>query len=204
LNASTNIANYREVNGRFTGKVFTEFAKGVTYFRNEYDPDSDPKVDGLVYHRDASCGPKSVTSKNKFGHLKTDMTDEKEVVYRCYLERLIYDELFIHYGTEQDYDHQTELLNMRRIFEELYPEHLIHINIGYDLTTNYPIQLFVHFTTDSKKQQFLYTEVYRKTVYTNCNYGDTIDCERHDHTTGKKYMKMQTFDHMFDWEEVTM
>jgi hypothetical protein len=91
--------------------VFDAFVDGITHFASDTDVKS-PK-----YHRDQSCGPRKdqsvfIDSNMDCGGAASDAVEferRKAIVYNCYLERIMYNELFKHYEeSRQDIQHETE------------------------------------------------------------------------------------------------
>jgi hypothetical protein len=70
--------------------LFENYIKGITYFSNE----KENKNQIPIYHRASSCGNKK---KNFRDLLKNNLINEeikKSHIKKCYLERLIYDDMY--------------------------------------------------------------------------------------------------------------
>ncbi len=83
-------------------QVFESFIKGITYFAHEHDARAKP-----VYHRLYSCG--TASQEHRHGNLicsegltAAELRRRRPLIERCYIERLIYDQIYQHESiTEQ-------------------------------------------------------------------------------------------------------
>ena len=173
-------------------KYFTEFAKGITYFRSEKQELRDP-----VYHRNASCGSKNQKSymrftKERFG------PDKSHYVYRCLLERLIYDKIYENTLRLQDLGHKHELETVQRIYDEYFPVNSLKIK-KLEYIGEMPYLLIVgHYFQDS----LIGEERYVRYIDGSNQYQPQVDCEKEDILAQKRYEKVQTYDGPTDWIEV--
>ena len=91
----TNHLKYDKSTPLHVTDLFEMFIKGITYFSNE-SSDVHP-----IYHRFYSCGPREDT--HRLGNLvctgtlgKTELNRRRNLIERCYIERLIFDKLWGH------------------------------------------------------------------------------------------------------------
>ena len=132
-----------------TTNIFSKFIEGITYFYDELDTTVP------LYHRLYSCGPYENT--HRLGNLVCydTLTDEefkrrKPLIERCYVERLIYDEIYkkecMHFPSSgnvepsQDDGHLFRLELTKQDYETCFPGCTIDIDIEY-MNENYPISL---------------------------------------------------------------
>jgi hypothetical protein len=97
-------------------EIFTEFTKGITYFADEV------VLERPSYHRNASCGTKSVSTNIKFkknsSNTENTVNRKKSIIRRCYLERLIYDNIYKQILHGQNIEHLNELRKVERYFQD--------------------------------------------------------------------------------------
>lgn len=124
-----------------TTRIFEELLKGITYFHGENDNNIQP-----IYHRLRSCGPRGdITFRTLYNQCKPDMkksrrTKVKRLIERCYVERLIYHELYIHEtlyfpqrGIEehlQDKVHMNWLSETNNDFQTCFPNMSIQVTLS--------------------------------------------------------------------------
>lgn len=169
-------------------RIFENFVKGITYFSNETEYIN--KIP--IYHRAASCGDSSADFIKKYlqcypTNIPNDMKKKKEHIYKCYLERLIYDNMFQHsfennlnvYSKEkttiqQNEGHTFQLTERARNFNSCFAGIKIDIKIEYK--NNFPIILYISFY--DKNSNILKTEIFKKILlydaYGNGYYSDNI------------------------------
>lgn len=115
--------------------IFREFVKGITYFKYQ-ESDANP-----IYHRLYSCGEKGSSFYDTL-HKCVDGMDSihrnevEKRIYNCYIERLIYNDIYLHIqrGDEehtQDVTHLERLEKTRLDFETCFPKIKIEIEISY-------------------------------------------------------------------------
>lgn len=160
-------------------QVFEEFVKGITFFSNEVE--NIKKIP--IYHRSASCGSSSEDFKKKY--LQCYNTNEPEEIeqkqkhiFKCYLERLIYDDMFrtltLHIPTtlnnqelKQNKGHLFQLSSRGNNFNKCFLGMNIDINIDY--INNFPVVLKIFYRKDSKCYK---KETFEKLTYID-EYGNT-------------------------------
>lgn len=184
-------------------ELFENFIKGITYFSNEIY-DARP-----IYHRLYSCGP--YEDSYRLGNLVcTDELDKKELarrrplIERCYIERLIYDELwkkealfFPSIGTQessQDSGHMFRLELTKKDYNGCFPDTDISINIKYN--DNMPVCLVITRKIGNGVTLLTYKKNVVITSYGHRLYEDLVECEKEVTTNNntKTYFKVSTFD----------
>ena len=174
-------------------QLFTEFCKGITYFKNQNVKERQ------IYHRKNSCGSGSKTIAEKFKkqYSYDKIVSNKEHMRTCYIERLIYDDIYFNTLHYQDFEHNEELLKMIRLYDDIY-KGSIRIEIWYKYKT--PIEIKI--TTKAPKnfnEFYMIEEQYIKSPNSNivrCNKSiKYID------NSSKNYYKVQTFDKEEKWIE---
>lgn len=165
--------------------IFTEFIKGITYFKT----DIDARMERPVYHRIKSCGSKSMTIKEKFGitgYYSVDKAlSKKEAIKKCYIERVIYDKIFQWILHQQDVSHLRELREMKILYEYMFPKSELTIEVR-DYIGIQPMVLYIK---DSKTES---EEIYEKSQDT-----PVIRCSLSHN--GKYFHKYQTFEKEESW-----
>jgi len=184
---------YWENKERLASKTFTEFCKGVTYFKSEFQPTRWP-----MYHRNASCGSGRLTSDSRFVRTLYG-PDSSKYVTRCLLERRIYDLIYTHIVGMQDIGHKYELEKVQRIYEKYHPEEAIkigHIDFEGMLPIRVQVDVYIANTIVS-------SEIYEKTSYNINEYMDDVYCYKKDLVKQTCYEKVQTFDNAKEWSETS-
>jgi hypothetical protein len=159
--------------------VFEDFIKGITFFNNEIE--NIKKIP--IYHRSASCGNSSEDFKKKyFQCYNTNTSEEIEIkknhIFKCYLERLIYDDMFriltMHFPTnltnqelKQNKGHLFQISERAKNFNKCFLGINIIIDIDYD--NNFPIILKISYIKDNN---IIKKEIFMKTTYID-EYGNT-------------------------------
>ena len=136
-------------------RLFERCIKGVTYFQEEIDPklrlekrqslnQSNPTP---VYHRLFSCGDgTTIYRENNLvclkGISKKEKSRRRPMIENCYVERLIYDALYVHEtlhfpakGTNAHSQNKTHLYRLdltRDDFKTCFPGYTIDVDIEYN------------------------------------------------------------------------
>lgn len=169
-------------------RIFEEFLKGITYFSNETEYIKQIPI----YHRAASCGDSSADFIKKYlqcykTNIPNNIKQKKEHIYKCYLERLIYDRMFQHSfmnnlnvhskhttAIEQNKGHKFQLTERARNFNSCFTG--IKINIKIEYKNNFPIILYIYFY--DKNNNIFKTEMFKKILlydfYGNGYYDENV------------------------------
>lgn len=166
-------------------QTFTEFSKGITFFQSEHQQLRWP-----VYHRDVSCGTRNLRTEQKFVKTKFG-PDMGFAIARCYIERLMYDEIFQNNLGYQDIPHKLELDDVSRHYDKYFPHSNLRVRIRF-LQNLVPISVDI-ITKDA-------IEKYTKTLDVNGNYNAIVFCKRQELDGDRNsYDKIQSFDAEAQW-----
>jgi hypothetical protein len=193
--------------------IFENFIKGITYFSfQEADNPSGP-----IYHRLTSCGPADDAFKQTLICTKNQSKDiknkTKEKIETCYIERLIYDNLYKNlkfYDSkageppQQDKGHNDRLDLTKTDFNSCFP----HIDIDVDVSFEHDIP--VHVTIIRRKKGLeISRETYHKPIHDSpqglrawqrYEYDIMVDCTK---TVGNvHYRKFQAYKLHTDWTKI--
>jgi hypothetical protein len=148
--------------------ILNEFLKGITWFQSEVTFND---------HRRGSCSQKGTTNFNCVGITdRATKKSNKRVIEKCYIERLIYDNLWQHTTTsQQDEGHLKWLKETKDAYNTCFPDHSIEIEVKYNQdgvilnsyfnslakNTNIPITLIIRKFEDQKQiDEEIYTKYY--------------------------------------------
>lgn len=110
-------------------KMFTEFVKGITYFRNEED------ISTPVYHRYNSCGDKTVPTIDALRVLftNTQVTKDQKRRYlrNCFIEREVYNKIFQTLFDQQDVGHMYQIKDIEVLLQEYNGFHKMHVDVQF-------------------------------------------------------------------------
>ena len=159
-------------------RKFTEFSKGITFFASERQELRWP-----IYHRDLSCG----TTAQKFVKTKFG-PDMGPAISRCYIERLIYDEIFQNELGYHYVSHKLELDEVARHYDKFFPRANLRVKLRF-LNNLVPISVDI-ITSDT-------FEKYTKTLDASGNYNDIVFCKKEE--SMKIYEKFQAFESEKEW-----
>ena len=152
-------------------QVFEDFIKGITYFSDELE--NKKKIP--IYHRSASCGNSSKDFKKKYLQCyeydnEFTLQTKKKHIHKCYLERLIYDKIYLnsilHFPTnlnnelKQNNGHIFQLEERAKNFNECFLGLKMEIEIFYEL--DLPSSLIIKYIKDGNIEK---TEQYYKMIY---------------------------------------
>jgi hypothetical protein len=159
-------------------KITQEFCQGITFFKDQYERKAHP-----FYHRVSSCGTNSKTAQEKFSF--------KNSVKLCFLERAIYDQVYINLLHYQDLAHLKELRIMEQYYDTYFPNEVIIIKISFnDNDDSWPIEL--NLLTRNAATGKIMTEIYRKPYdFIRDTYKDEVHCIKFDND--KRYEKVQSY-----------
>jgi hypothetical protein len=170
-------------------KLFNEFIKGITYFSNESVFD----VKQPAYHRNGACPPKgSQNIECLLTNNATIKTKKKKEIRKCYIERLIYDNLWTRLiFSSQDIEHITWLEKTKKAYETCFPNIDIYIDVLFDEQNHIPCRLKIY--------EGDIEEIYEKRYdITSHSYVYPVDCIRTE-SNGNIKRKQSTFDNEGAW-----
>lgn len=133
----SNAFRIAHINARFSRlptAIFAEFVKGITFFKS----DVTSVLEIPQYHRPLSCGSANLTFLQKFeitGSMSaTNINRRKRALRTCYIERMIYNNIYEYVLDKQDMGHIIELQQLERLYQDYYPDHKLTVdtNIGID------------------------------------------------------------------------
>jgi len=152
-------------------QVFEDFIKGITYFSDELE--NKKKIP--IYHRAASCGNSSKDFRKKYlqcykNNDELTLEIKKNHIFKCYLERLIYDKIYLHSTLhfpskldnelKQNNGHIFQLKERAINFNECFLGLKIEIEILYELSL--PSYLVVKYIKGGNIEKI---ENYSKLIY---------------------------------------
>lgn len=162
-------------------KITQEFCQGITLFQDNFEKDAHP-----FYHRSESCGARDKTASEKFSSDRV-----KNAVKLCYLERTIYDQVYINLLHYQDLGHLRELRIMEQYYDQYFPNESLIVKVKFNENDDsWPIELETtminyatgKFTTETFRKPYDFIQgLYKKEVY----------CTRIKNTN--KYEKVQSY-----------
>ena len=197
--------NIMKINARIVPRgitiLFDQFIRGITYFEHEQQASAMP-----VYHRLFSCGPgddafRETSIVCRSNVTKADKKQRQLKIMKCYVERLVYDELYrheaFHFNTTgsdelaQDSQHLFRLELTKADFSSCFRGHDVSVSVTYQ--DGMPTELKL---SHLRNGQLDYTETFRKTFYFstigNKLYDPVIECVKHC-ANGLKFFKLQRF-----------
>lgn len=190
---------------RIVSSIFDKFIRGITYFADEQE-DAYP-----IYHRLVSCGKiRDVDYTDFHTCFEENANNEiaKQRIKTCYLERLIYDDIYRHQtlhfpvsGTEgnvQDESHQFWLQKTKNDFHTCFPNMDVQLTLKYENT--YPVYMKAYVTQNGNFIEE--TEFQKRLNYIqgHLDYDLVVHCVRK--TPTEKYReKFQTFLERRQWEK---
>lgn len=167
--------------------IFKEFVKGITFFSTErvysvFDP---------IYHRRGSCAPKNMKGNITCVRGEKDKAyrEKSEAITKCYVERLIYDQLWTDLtNSQQDQAHLLWLDKTREDYLKCYKNFAIQIKIDYSTTVkDIPEELVIFVYKFGKLYQ---TFKYIKKYYQYMNdYMEPFNGYKTEAKNGKNYQK---------------
>lgn len=181
-----------------TAHIFSEFMKGITYFKGQ-----DTDVGRPIYHRTTSCGPrndkdfkKNNLNCNNIGDAYDEFERRRLNVRNCLLERFIYDQLFNrYYDVPQDDKHIYQMHDIDRYnFYTCFQGTIFSIK-PIKFVNNMPVALSFNMTNNNKSKTETY---YRELDAFGNTYLPNVRCHRtiidkESHMTINE-SKIQSFD----------
>jgi hypothetical protein len=195
-----NALNIKRPMSRFASvpALFLEhLLRGITYF------ESDEDVDWPRYHRKQSCGKKTQTYLEKFKIYTDDskriVDKKKAALQKCYIERLVYNELHHRILHRQDTGHLVELRNIQQLWQDYFPGEEIFVKVEYD-EYNLPMSLHIYHQDANMRRT---EDIYRK------DESGVVHCYRDVYRVMKRisplrlerYKKLQTFEKEEPWNK---
>jgi len=177
------ISKFRSVVDTLATTIFTEFCKGITYFENEKDKSIRP-----IYHRYNSCGAANETTESKFSKQMLKSSNKKWYLRKCFIERLIYNKIYVNIFESQDMGHLDELQKIERLYDDNFPNENLTIKMTFR-NIIYPITVDINWND--------HNEVYRKQYIREHGYSTIVSCTNYN--SGKLYEKIQTFTEETSW-----
>lgn len=164
-------------------KIFTNFVKGVTYFKSSI-------------YKPGEYGNNIQTIECKFK--KTMLGHKKNIsIEQYYIERTIYNILYQKLLYSQNLQNRLKYLDITQIYQSYYPNVYIDIEIEYLTNIYYPIRIIIN-KLDVISKAMIETQIYTKTINPiTFVYDDIIRCEKKD--INHNYSKTQTFDNEEAW-----
>ena len=159
----SNAFRIAHINARFSHLptvIFAEFVKGVTFFQS----DITSALESPPYHRPLSCGTANLTFLQKFeitGSMSaTKINHCKRALRTCYIERMIYDNIYEYVLDKQNIGHHVELLQLERLYQDYYPDHKLTVDTNIGIGQLDPTFLMIIDSYDDSK--FHVEETYEK------------------------------------------
>ena len=187
--------------------LFINFIKGLTYFSNELS-DARP-----IYHRLYSCGP--YEDSHRQGNLictahltKKEISRRRTLIERCYIERLIYNELWQKEAStqeaSQDQGHMFRLDLTKQDFETCFPGTVISVKLEYN--DNMPAMLIMKKVVGGETTKIVYKKNITITSYGHRLYEDLVECTKEVMNVAgikKTFFKVSTFDRRNKFTQVS-
>jgi hypothetical protein len=208
--------------------IFEQFIRGITMFENET---TNINTKSIAYHRDRSCGSYDMTRAEYKSSRSCAITNDiatlkanRLLIYKCYLERLVYDAIYKQYTlffpqewdqeSSQDEGHRRMLDDVKKDFESCYPNTNLQIEVFYN-DDNIPYMLRVMKQTirlgqpieyetyikmvNDPRSVYKYEDTYLENVYCEKEISDAklYKLQRYDKPT-KKWSKKTTLKSCFD------
>lgn len=180
--------------------IFEEFIKGITYFENEKDDQAIP-----IYHRLYACGPYADTHRQGNLICRSDLSQDelkrrRPLIERCYIERLIYDEIYKYYtlhfpsrndSPTQDEGHLFRMKLTKEDFESCFPD--TQINVAIEHEDNLPVKLTIERSQNTTKTMLTFHKyITLSHVFGVKIYQENVEVEKTD-GKGRKYIKTSRF-----------
>jgi hypothetical protein len=182
-------------------KQFDEFVKGITYFASK-----NSNADIPIYHRLTSCGTGTDAFRKSYNRCnsnmkKTQRSRVKHQIQTCYIERLIYDDLYKkqtlffpkkgNASPSQDEGHSHWLEQTKNDYLTCFP-HDIKVSIE-DFHNNTSIPTVLRIFENTIEQ------VYKRKIVNIDEYDPIVECYMFKNNKLIKF-KMQTFNKINKWK----
>jgi hypothetical protein len=171
---------------RYTSHVtslFEEFIKGITYFE----------------HRQGNLICTAELSKH-------EIQRRRPLIERCYIERLIYDEIYkyytFHFPTKNDSPNLFCMKLTKEDFESCFPDTQIVVNIDHE--DNVPVRATIVRTNNSKHTTMVFRKYVTLTpIFGVKTYEENVEVEKKD-SNGRTYIKTSRFNNPGKFVAVVM
>lgn len=175
--------------------IFENFIIGITKFVGSNLEQAFPS-----YHRSNSCGPyknNHTFRQNNKNCLKkklstSEVARRRDIAERCFIERLIYDEIYKQScwtSETQDQGHMEAIRQAQTDYMGCYPGQDIRVRMEMHMSLPYMLVIEKY-----KNNKLVLTEKYERRLVSNNNvikHDFAIQCEKEDHIKHKKYFKCQ-------------
>lgn len=159
--------------------TFENFVKGITYFSDE----KENKNQIPIYHRAASCGNKRKNFRDLISQNYISEEEKKKHILKCYLERLIYDDMYKHLTLHfaKNMNTQELIQNIGHLLNQNYYNHFLGEDIKIELLYDnlFPSILNVYYLKNNVLQR---TERFLKSTYIddydNTQYSNNVYCTK--------------------------
>jgi hypothetical protein len=189
--------------------MFHQFIQGVTFFQHQAG------IQVPIYHRVNACGPWDHAFREAFQRCSEDMEEDrledvKKRIETCYIERLVYDEIYhgytLHFPKRGDDIHGQDEGHMHRLqvtkedFATCFPHLDLEVSMEWDM--GFPMHLKITRRSHGKVSS---TETYQRSMtimepFGTRVYDPTVECIRE--TQQKRYYRTQRFDYLPKWKEI--
>lgn len=185
-------------------RIFEKFLKGITYFESQHPTKTHP-----IYHRLASCGNWSSQLGCVDPQNKKERSIASERIERCYIERLIFDDMFRHETLffpenpsdvkKQDDGHEAWMQKTEKEFTSCFPNIRIEVKLG-KFDSSYPttceIKRFV-------KGKLASIETYEKNfIHTDLDYDPFTYCKLKSLKNDITKVKISSFRKQTKWNKL--
>lgn len=167
-------------------RIFAEFIKCITFFKR----DEKPTISQPVYHRLNSCGPSDDAFRKLYNQChKNERKKVKSHIETCYIERLIYNDIFCRQTDSNSYTHQ------HNDFKSCFPNLTIKVSMEYDNIL--PIKLTI---SRYIKNKLISEEIYEKIITSDFLYANFVIATRK--TQHYLYTKIEHYNKPRKWMRV--
>jgi hypothetical protein len=186
--------------------IFTNLIKGITYFKEQ----KTTKIP--VYHRLNACGSGDNAFREEWNRChnanKAVHQAVRNKIETCYIERLIYDELYKNQSfyfpaklnnlPTQNEGHIKRLALTKEDFQTCFPENDIIVELIYSGNTRLPTRVIIKRV---ERETPFCIEVYDKSInIENNKYNKVVECSKS--LADELFFKGQTFAQETAWEKI--
>lgn len=158
--------------------IFNRFCEGITYFETDH-------------HKESSCGEKTMTNSS------FDVERKRSTLRRCYIERLIYNDIYNRSFTFQDLSHMKELRSIENLHDDVFSGSNLTIKLFYPGDSIYPEKLTISYNDSGNNIQ----ETYIKQISHSRSTDIKVYCSKQVFSNKgvKYYNKIQSFTREEPW-----